>query len=217
MKYQRLHRKSEKGFTIIELTVVMLIFSIIGAALQSLINLSNVTVRTYDLRTRISSDGLQVLRTIARELGQTSYTSDRLVITTSGGNGDVKFQIPVDYDDDGDVVASNMTKSIEWGAYDNAEETQKGLYGNNPLNRWVRYYVENGQLKRGVLDSMGTQISNLTKVVGNDVQSFTVAQNTTSVTLSANISVTDVAGQSGVPRTQQGTFNLRIDLNNAPT
>ena len=205
------------GYTIAELLMSTFIFSTMATSLYSLLSLSNIIVRTHDVQTRISYDGLQVLRTINRELTQTSYTTDRLVITTDGsGNSIIRFQIPVDYDDDGDVAASDLTKSIEWGAYDKLGNTAKGS-GANPLSRWVRYSVSNGQLQREVLDSMLAADTSLTTVICNDVLSFTAVQNTTTITLTLTVSVTDTTGQAGATRTMQHAFTYQTNLRNAPT
>ena len=207
----------KKGFVLVELMVGLFIFSMIISTLYSILLLSNVLMRTHEVRARISSDGLQVLRTINRELCQTSYTTDRLVISTDGnGNSVVRFQIPVDYDNDGDVVTSNLTKSIEWGAYDNNGDVQKGT-GQSPLNRWARYSVSNGQLVRDVLDATLTAVGGLTKVISNDVQSFTATQNSKTISLNITLSVSDQVGQSGMQRTLQGTFTYSTYLRNVPT
>ncbi len=207
----------KQGFALIELLMSVFIFSILASTLYSLLTLSQITVRAHDVHARISFDGMQVLRTLNRELSQTSYTTDRLVITTDGnGNSVVRFQIPVDYDNDGDVITSNLTKSVEWGAYDKFGETQRGS-GSDPLNRWARYSVTSGQLIREVLDSMLAVVAGTTTVIHNDVQSFTVTQNGTYLTLSTTLSVIETTGQSGKTRTLQETFNHRINLGNVPT
>ena len=216
LKIKLISFKSLTGFMLTELLISVLLFSVLASTLYSLMSLSHIIVRTHDVRTRMSFDGMQLLRTLAREIGQTSYTTDRLVITLDGSNNSiVRFQIPVDYDDDGDVVSSSLTKSVEWGAYDNFGETQKGAYGTNPLSRWVRYSVVSGQLIREVLTSV--LVLESSKVIHNDVQSFSVTQNGTVLTLVSTLSVSDTAGQAGASRTLTETFNHRINLSNAPT
>ena len=211
--------QNSKGMTVVELLVAAFLFSIFSLTLFAVFNLSNIIIRTNDVHTRLTFDGMQVLRSVDREIRQTSYTTDRLVITTDGNsNSVVRFQVPVDYDDDGDVVSSSLTKSVEWGAYDNAQDTTKGTYGNNPLNRWTRYSVTNGQLIRDVLDATLTAVSSLSRVMANDVQSFTVTQaSTTILTITINFSAQDKAGQSGSARTIQSSFTNKTILRNAPT
>jgi len=206
-----------QGFTLTEVLIATFLFSILAGVLYSILALSSISARTHEVTARINFDGMQVLRIVNREIGQTSYTSDRLVMTTDGnGNSVVRFQIPVDYDDDGDVVTSSLTKSTEWGAYDTVGATKRGS-GANPLNRWVRYSVSNGQLIREVLDGTLVADSSLTSVINNDVQSFTITQNSSTINLTMVISIIDQVGQSGTARTIQRTFTHQTFLRNVPT
>ncbi len=210
-------KKHNGGYTITELLMSTFIFSTLATTLYSLLNLSNVVVRTHDVQTRISYEGLQVLRTINRELTQTSWTTDRLAITTDGSsNNVVRLQMPVDFDNDGDVVASNLTKSAEWGAYDRLGNTSRGT-GADPLGRWVRYSIVSGQLQREVLDSTLGIVQGLTTIICDNVQAFTVTQNGTTLNLTLTLSVSDTTGQAGTARTHQGTFTYRTNLRNVPT
>ncbi len=209
--------KRKAGYTIAEVLISTFLFSTFATSIYSLLTLSQIVNQTHDVQTRLSYGGLQTLRTINRELSQTSYTTDRLVITTDGnGNNVVRLQIPVDYDDDGDVTSSSLSKSIEWGAYDKLGNTAKGS-GANPSGRWARYSVTNNQLQREVLDSMLSVVSGSSTVICNDVQTFTATQNGTSLTVSLTLQVSDLVGQSGKSRALSSTFSYQTTLRNAPT
>ena len=201
------------GFTLVELMAALIIFSIVAASVYSLINMSNIIFRSNDASARINEDGMQLLRTISREVEQSSATN-RLVITPIGSNSVIRFQTPVDYDNDGDVVNDGPTNTVEWGAYDEVNQTQKGS-GQNPFNRWVRYQMTSNQLIRDVLNSSLNPVNGLSRVVANNVQAFTVTQNQNTLTAGVTLQVADSVGQNGQPRNFQATVSQNIFLRNA--
>ena len=214
--------RCKKGFTMVELAFVTVIFPIFFLSLYSVFDAANVIYRTNGVFSQLNQNAMQTLRYISREVGQTSpnATPSHLSITQGANNNSVvTFQIPVDCDNDGDVEAGegasctqnlNNNKYVEWGAYDEAGQTQNGRLGS-----WVRYSVVNGQLTRQVLDSGLGPIAGLQKVVANQVQSFAVTQNVKTLTMTMTLSGTDRVGQAGQPRTVQTTFASSTLLRNA--
>src|SRR3990167_6088309 len=121
--------------------MVTLVFSVVLLALFTTMMMAHAIFRTTDLYSQMNHDTMQVLRSISLEIGQTSpnTTPSHLSITTDG-NGDsaVRFQIPVDWDNDGDADTGGLNPAVEWGAYDQAGQKQNGRLG-----AWVQYSVTN--------------------------------------------------------------------------
>ena len=203
---------SQQGFTLLELGFMILIFPMLVLSIFSVLNMANVIFHTNDVYSRLNQSAMQTLRSISREIGQSSpnFAPAHLNITADAGNNSVvRFQIPVDWDNDGDVVTAGFNPNVEWGAYDEVGRIQNGR-----LNQWVRYSVVNNQLIREVTDGVGGEGKNR-QVVANNVQRFNAvrAQNILSMTLT--LSGTDTIGQSGQQRTIQTTFASNTALRNA--
>ena len=202
----------KKGLTAIELIISAGILAILTVSVYSLLSAANVISRTNDIYHRLNQDAMQTLRYFSREIGQTSPTvsPSHLVITADGnGNSIVRLQMPVDWDNDGDVVVNNVTNATEWGAYDEAGQMQNGRLG-----AWVRYSVVNNQLIREVLTAGLNLIPGLSRVVANNVQTFSVVQNLNVAQLSITLAATDAATARN-PRTFQATFSNSTVLRNA--
>src|SRR3989338_7765525 len=94
-----------RGFTLIEVMISAAVFSIAVLSIYSLISITSVIFQTNDAYAQISHNAMQLLYSIGRELRQAGTSSSRLVLSTdANGNSVVRFQIPVDYDNDGDVA-----------------------------------------------------------------------------------------------------------------
>ena len=215
--------KNRLGFTLIEILFAIIILPILFMSLYSSLEASNVIFRTNGVFSGLNQNAMQTLRTISREVGQTSPNASPrhlTVVRDANNNSVVTFQIPVDCDNDGDVVAGegascvqnlNNDKYVEWGAYDEAGQTQNGR-----LNAWTRYSVVNGQLLREVLDAGLNPIGGgLRRVVSNSVQSFNVTQNVEVLNMTLNLRATDNVGQMGGARNFQTTFTSQTILRNA--
>ncbi len=214
--------RSQKGFTLVEMSFVTVIFPILIFSIYSVFNVSNVIFRTNNVFSQLNQNAMQTLRYLSREIGQTSpnIVPSHLSLTTDANNNTiVTFQIPVDCDNDGDVVDyegsscvpdQNHSPDVEWGAYNETGQTQNGVLG-----RWVRYSVSNQQLIREVLTSGLAPVAGLRRVVSNQVQNFTVTQNSRTLTMNITLSGTDTVGQKGKPRTVQASFKSSTILRNA--
>lgn len=204
--------RTQRGFTLLELMVVIAIFPMIMLATYSVLSASHVIFQTNDVYSRLNQSGMQTLRFINREIGQTSpnVTPSHLTITTVGGNSIVRFQIPVDWDNDGDVVTGTLNPSVEWGAYPDAGQVQGGNLGG-----WAQYWAVNNQLVRDVLDITLVPNPALRRIVANNVQTFTVTQNQRQVTMTMTVVAADTIGQSGMARNLQTTFTDTTLLRNA--
>lgn len=210
---------NKKGLTLIEVLIVSSVFSILFLTMYSLLDLANILFRTNDVHAQLDQNALQTLRSIAREIGQTSpnTTPNHLTITQdANSNSVITFQIPVDWDNDGDVTSSGVSNSIEWGSVSNVGQTQGGT-----LNGWIRYSISGTQLMRELLDSSLNTVSGTSQVAANNVNAssgFTSTRygtNNSILRLTLTLSGTDQAGQSGAARTFQNTFINETVLRNA--
>lgn len=214
----RMLLKNEFGFTLMESMFVTLIFPLVFFSLYSVMTMTNVIFNTNNAFSQLNQTGMQALRYISREIGQTSpnVSPNHLTLATDGsGNSIVDFQIPVDWDNDGDVVTGASNPATEWGAYDDAGVTQNGQLGF-----WVRYSVTDNQLVRTVLDAGKAPIAGMSRVVANnirqDVPGFVVAQNQNTVTMTLQLRVTDAySTKNGTSRNIDANMSSSTLLRNA--
>jgi len=215
-------KQDNQGFTLIEVLFVVIILPILFLTVFTVMESANVISRTNGVFAQLNQSEMQTLRSISREIGQTSpdITPARLILGADAANNSiVTFQIPVDCDNDGDVMAGEGTscvnnpsndKYVEWGAYNEA-----GQFQNGRLGAWTRYSVNNNQLVREVLSANQVPIAGLRRVVANNVQSFRVTQALNALTMTLTANATDTIGQAGKPRTLQTTFASNTVLRNA--
>ncbi len=201
------------GFTMIEVLLVSTLLSLLLMSFYTVLEMGYVIFRTDNIYSQLNHDAMQSLRFIGREIGQTSPVASpsHLNITTDANNNSVvRFQVPVDWDNDGDVVQNNTSDVTEWGAYDDV-----GLFSSGRLGGWVRYSVTNNQLNREVLDNTLNPMANLNRVVANNVQNFTVTQSQNILDMNLTLQRTDTIGQQGRSRIIQANFENQVMLRNA--
>lgn len=204
---------NQRGFTLLEVMVSVFISTIIFSSIYLVLSMAQNIMRSNDLYGRLDQDAMQSLRSISSEIGQTSPNAapSHLSITTSGGNSIVRFQIPVDWDNDGDADTGGLNPQTEWGAYDTL-----GNLSNGRLGGWVRYSVTGTQLIRDVLDSSLNLVSGASKVIANNVQTFVVTKAQSNVTMTLTLRDTDLIGQKGSAQRQfQSTVLTTTLLRNA--
>ena len=204
---------NQKGFTLTELMVSATIFPMIFLTIYGVMDTARVVLTTNDVYSRLNTSAMQTLRYVSREIGQTSpnTTPSHINISTDGNNNSiVRFQIPVDWDNDGDADTGGLDPDVEWGAYDDASR-----YTSGRLSAWVRYSVTNNQLNREVLDSSFNVLTSHSKVVANNVQLFTVSQSQNIVTMNLTLQATDRVAENGGQRNLQATFSTATVLRNA--
>lgn len=214
--FKSLERLSnEKGFTLLELVVSGALLTVIMLSVFSVTVMSQQIFTDNGVYARLTQGGMETLRHVGREVGQTGPNTnpDRITITADGNGSSVLcFQIPVDWDNDGDVVTAAMNPAVEWGAYDWVGQTTNGRLG-----AWTCYSVDNAadQLIRDVRDSALAPIAGLSRIVANNVQTFVAARNTDRLTMTITLQAADTVGKNGVTRNHQMTFNSTTILRNA--
>jgi len=103
-----------KGLTLVELMIVLLIFSIILGAIFAIMNVSRTSWQTGNVQVEMQQETRKGMDRMLRELRQSGQT----IITGVPANGvsysSIAFQIPEDGDNDGDVT--DGSGNIEWSA-----------------------------------------------------------------------------------------------------
>ena len=203
--------KNEKGFTLVELMIGLIIFPMIFMSTYLVLTSANVIFQSTNAYAQLNMDGMQLIRSMGREIGQSSPATSpsHLNLSTGGGNTTARFQIPVDWDNDGDADTGGLTPSVEWGIYDQVAQLSSGR-----LDGWGRYSVTGTQLIRDVLDASLNPVAGLSKVIANNVQTFTVTQNQETLTITLALQNNDNQGQSGKARTFRQTFTAKESLRN---
>jgi hypothetical protein len=189
-------------------------FSLLALALFSTISSASTILQMQTLHAGINQGGTQMLRSIAREIAESSPVADQshLTLTTDvSNNSTVTFQVPVDWDGDGDVVQNAMNPTVEWGAYRFVREPQQQSW----LNGWVRYRVANNQLLREVLTASNGPVLATDIIIPRDVLLFNVTLNNRRVSILLTLRKADTLNQKGAnARTYQATFDGDVFLRN---
>lgn len=208
--------KSSLGFTLAETIIACMFFSLLSFAMFATVSASNNIFQMQALNAEINKGGMQLIRSIAREIAESSPATDQShlispIPTDASNNSIVTFQIPVDWDNDGDVVQDDLTQTVEWGAYRFVKGTQQQSW----LDGWVRYRVFGDQLLREVLDSVNGTLLATDVIVPQGVSAFQVTLVSRRVSIFLTIRKSDVLGQKGpTARTYQTTFDGKTFLRN---
>jgi len=213
MKQQKRKKLNNKGFTLMEILLVALIFPLLILSVYAVLDMAQVIFRTDTVYSQLNQSSMQMMRYISREVSQTSplASPSHLSITAdAGGNSVLTFQVPVDWDNDGDVVQNGSTNVIEWGAYPEAGQTSNGV-----LNSWVRYQLTNGQLFRNVLDNTLNPVAGQSRMISDNVNAFQATQTSDRIQLVLTVQRLESTGQGGVARPITQVFTQEILMRNA--
>ncbi len=207
------NRNGERGFTLVELLFTVLLLPLLCLSIYLVLTMANTIFHTNNIYSQLNQSVMQSLRSIDLEIGQTSPNASpsHLSVTTDlNNNSVVTFQIPVDWDNDGDADTGGLNPQVEWGAYDQLGQKQSGRLG-----AWIRYSVTGSQLFRVVLNSGQVPIAGLSRIVANSIQQFRVSQNQNVLTMTLTLQATDAIGQAGRSRTIHGPLSSNTILRNA--
>jgi len=193
--------------------LIMLFF-----ALYSLLEAANVVFQTNTVNSRLNSDVMQSLRSISREFSQSNpgISPARVNVTQdANGNSILRFQVPVDWDGDGDAV--DAQGRVEWGSFGDIGNVQTSQLGG-----WIQYSVNGTQLVHQVLDSAQIPIPDQSRVVLRNLSTqggaaFTVttpAGLTDQRDINVRLRATDLVGQNGQARAIGNNYSLRVFLRN---
>lgn len=163
--------REEAGFTLLEVLMVSSIMVLVlGTGFSILFTGQRLFARASDLMD-IQFEARKVMNRLSSELRNTAVGQIYILDATGGhvlSDSRLRFQLPVDYDDDGDVLDS--WGHIEWG-----ETSSKQL-------DWSREYVLSG--------------TDLLRRVYNGLSSQAVAQPTYEIVLGKNVSSLNFTGMS---------------------
>lgn len=209
-------RENKRGFTLAEVVIAAAFFSLLSLAIFSTVSSASTILQMQILHAGINQGGTQMLRSIAREIAESSPIADQshLILpipTDASNNSIVTFQVPVDWDGDTDVVQNALSPTVEWGAYRYVRKPLQQSW----LNGWVRYRVSNSQLLREVLTSSNGTVLATDIIVPSDVMLFNVTLNNRRVSILLTLRKTDTINQKGATaRTYQTTFDGDVLLRN---
>ncbi len=211
--------RNQNGFSLIDLIMTIGILPILFAVLMATTQAAGNTMRAQVSVAALNQGGQQMLRSIARELSQSDPIDGdgQFVITDGSPYDSVRFRVPVDHDDDGDVVGATED-AFEWGASAPCNTTP----GVSPCeaphsgwalwqNYWVRYQVTGTTLYRQVLDASFNLVSGYSQPVAKNLTAFSVSKNSNLVTVSATFQETDSVGQFGQSRSYSQTYTLTTE------
>lgn len=213
-KPQKKTWKGTRGITLVETVMASVLFSFLFLALYSTLSSAGNILRMQLLNSGINQNGMQVLRSIHREIAESDPNTDEnhwILGSDAKGNNTITFQVPVDWDNDKDVVQDTLTQPVEWGAYRFMRDATQQSW----LDGWVRYRMLNDQLVREVLTSAnGTPV--VTEVlIPRDVQAFKVSLDDPRVSILLTVKKSDVIGQKGTAtRTYETTFKGNVTVRN---
>jgi type II secretory pathway component PulJ len=208
--------KRALGFTLAEAVMAASFFSLLFFALFAVIMSANNIFRMQALNASANQSGMQLIRSIAREIAESSPAADQSHFVLSPPDADnnsrVQFQVPVDWDNDGDVVQGTLTQTVEWGAYRFVREPQQQSW----LDGWVQYRVLNNQLLREVLQSLNGAVLATDIIVAGDVTAFQMTRvSANRYRVALTIQKTDTIGQKGATaRTYETIFGGNVLLRN---
>lgn len=150
----------KSGFTFVELMITLLVFSIISLTLWSVLSTGKDSWHRGVTQIELQQETRKAMDWITKELRQSGLGHAQI----SGAGTVLTFQVPVDWDNDGDIV--DDAGNIEWGADGNKD--------------WAIQYFRNNnrQLLRRTLDAYpnGNQTGS-DKILANNIRSDTPPPN----------------------------------------
>jgi hypothetical protein len=205
----------KKGYTTIELMAVLTIMPLLSLSVYGIVDIAGLLFRYGGIYSDLSLGTAQAMRSMNREIGQSSpqINPPHFVISSDGNqNNIVRFQIPVDWNNDGSVVTSDASPVTEWGAYREVGQTRDGI-----LNAWVRYRVSGGNLVRDLLNADLAQIAGTERIVVLNVERLQVTQSQgelNKVNVTVNLYKQEKVGKNGTAQDFRAVVNSQILLRN---
>ncbi|OGW80108.1 MAG: hypothetical protein A2Z83_08710 [Omnitrophica bacterium GWA2_52_8] len=202
-----------RGFTLMEMLFVAALLPMLFIAMYGVTRVAQDLFHTNNVYGQLNASSIAALRFIGEEIAQTNPLAgaQRIAIAQdANGNDVVRFQIPVDWDNDGDAVDAAMNPKTEWGAY-----LQLGQAQNGVLGAWVRYRLDQTQLKRDVVDVNFNPLPDTETLVANQITNFNVVQNGNYVTMNMSLTGTNEVGRQAQAETLTETLQVNTLLRNA--
>lgn len=163
-----------KAFTLVEVMVVIAIFTIVIGAAYALMASGRMSWYSGDARIELQEDLRQAMDVMTYELSASAPTdtTGNPIVTIGGVGSFITFQVPVDEnasgsweDTDGDLQPDFYLEdtldplnndNIRWGAYLRGEDrTVPSGAGATRAGRWIRYILVGDELRRRILSPGG--------------------------------------------------------------
>jgi len=212
---------SKKGFTLVELMVVVALFIFMLAAMYGVLLSGQASWFTTDANIEVQENVRKTLSRISSELRQSGFDSggiDQVAITDGGGpNGTdiVKFSVPVlceagsnFLDANGDVA--HWGAPLTWGCtnsgcMDADDDCDTVDYAS------VEYRLDaNNQLLRRVLNGVGGQVR--VDIFAQNISDFQLTRSVDNNVITIQIAVQK---KSALNRTMTATVSMNVYLRNA--
>lgn len=216
-----------KGFTLVELMVVVVIFLIIIAAIYGVLSMGRQSWHTGNTQVEMQQETRKAMDRMVKEIRESGYFTDNSTVpptvypkvSITGGGTIITFQVPVDDESDGivDDDVLDATGNIEWGAVDDAGIDRLGwsiqyLLGGLNNRQLLRRIFNNYPAGAGV--QVGTDV-----ILANNIRSDNPPPNALNFGDPAGnltiISIEVTAQKDAVPgRTMQSTLYSQVTLRN---
>lgn len=102
------------GFTLVEVMIVLAIFSIVGGAIFATLAIGRTSWQSGNVQVEVQQESRRGINRMVKELRQSGSATIVGVPADGEYHNSIAFQMPEDIDGDGDVVDANG--NIEWGS-----------------------------------------------------------------------------------------------------
>lgn len=192
-------RRAASGFTLVEILIVILIFSFLAGGMLSVLSTGQNTWYNTETSIELQQNLRSVMMHLTRELHQSGFkcnnppdcTNTTVQVTILAGAGEngtdiLRFKIPVDYNQDGYIKDNNgivelWGANFTWGCSDFI--CQKPLSPEGPNASYqIEYLVDaNKLLLRRVLDDGLNPINS--DILASNIETFQVSRENYIVTI----------------------------------
>lgn len=178
------------GFTLVEVMIVASLFIVIMGGILAILSVGKYSWYQTDVEIELQQDLRKAMTRVIMELRESGFDSvGSAMITiqdnTGQNNSDIlTFSVPVDYDNDGDIV--NGSSNIEWGGatlWANKDPNCEAAGDNcQYLDYKTQYFINsNNQFIRRALDDSNAAVRE--DNYANNIIDFQVTRNNSFVTL----------------------------------
>lgn len=183
----------KNGFTIMEMMVVLVIFSLVMGIAFTAIKLNDVSRDNVNIQIELYNKNKQVHNTIAEELSRSSFSKDGtgnlLRINTSTSPCTLTtpcFQIAIGTDINYDTI---------WGA-------------NDDSGYWIHYKLDGTNLVREILDAVFSNVSQ--RIISSNVIAFSITVANNPILINTTVQKKRAMGDY-IPLSALSQVNLRND------
>src|SRR3989338_6579992 len=161
--------KKHSGFTLIEIMVVMAVFSIIVSSLFSILTIGRNSWYQGGTAVDVQQEARKAMDKMVRELRESGSQKQNLPASSPYSANGIIFQISTGVDSNGEII---------WGATTNWADSSDPHTGYA-----IKYYLNNNKIYRSILSSYpsGTVVGADT-IMANNIQSLTFTGNASPAT-----------------------------------